>query len=129
MRIRVMLAISTLFCTLMLIGCGKKDIAASEVLDLVQSNYISIEINDKTIEAESKQQYLIDDFIPKLSRYTLRMYDKNIPTEYSNKVDITNKDGTKISLFDNKYITIEDRNYEIISGSIDLDKFYQFIEY
>lgn len=128
MKNRVKLFISILLCTLLLIGCDKNDIAASDVLDLVQSNYISIEIKDKTIYAESKQQYLIDDFIPKLSRYTLRMYDKNIPTEYSNKVDITNKDGTKISLFDNKYITIEDRTYEIISGSIDLDKFYQFIE-
>lgn len=128
MRNRVLLSISTLFCTLLLIGCGKKDIASSEVLDLVQSNYISIEIKDKTIKAESKQQYLIDDFIPKLSRYTLRLYDKDIPTEYSNKVDITNKDGSKIILFDNEYITIEDRTYEIISGNIDLDKFYQFIE-
>lgn len=128
MKNRVKLFISILLCTLFLIGCDKNDIAASDVLDLVQSNYISIEIKDKTIYAESKQQYLIDDFIPKLSRYTIRMYDKDIPTECSNKVDITNKDGTKISLFDNKYIIIEDRTYEIISGSIDLDKFYQFIE-
>jgi len=125
---RVKLSISILLCTLLLIGCDKKDIAASDVLDLVQSNYISIEIKDKTIDAESKQQYLIDDFIPKLSRYTLRVYDKDIPTEYSNKVDITNKNGTKVSLFDNKYIGIEDRTYQITSGSIDLDKFYQFIE-
>ncbi len=128
MKNRVKLFISILLCALFLIGCDKNDIAASEVLDLIQSDYISIEIKDKTIDAEGNQQYLIDDFIPKLSRYTLRMYDKEIPTEYSNKVYITNKDGTKISLFDNKYIRIEDSTYEIISGSIDLDKFYQFIE-
>ncbi|VYU22570.1 hypothetical protein [Clostridium tertium] len=128
MKNRVKLFISILLCALFLIGCDKNDIAASEVLDLIQSDYISIEIKDKTIDAEGNQQYLIDDFIPKLSRYTLRMYDKEIPTEYSNKVYITNKDGTKIRLFDNKYIRIEDSTYEIISGSIDLDKFYQFIE-
>lgn len=124
----IMLVISILFCSLLVIGCDKKYIDTSEILDLVQSNYISIEIKDKIIEAGSKQQYLIDDFIPKLSRYTLKTYDKELSSEKLTKVNIIYKDGSEIILLDNKYIIISDVVYEIINGSIDLDRFYQFIE-
>ena len=109
-------------------GCSNKEIKASELIDLVQSNYISIEIKDKVIQAGSSQQYLIDDFIPKLSRYELKEVDKDVSDTDSITVIITYKDASQIVLIDNSYLIIDHKTYEIIDGKIDLEKFYRFIE-
>ena len=105
-------------------GGKSKKIYASKVINLVQSNYESITINDKKIEVGTKSQYLIDDFIPKLSRYTLKKYSGELPKNYSYKVEIKRNDGSEITLFDNDYLVINSSKYKIIEGGIDLDKFY-----
>ena len=128
MNNKITLLVSIFLIMLLLIGCKSKEVNASDILDLVQSNYISIKINDKTIETGSKQQYLIDDFIPKLSRYTLKSYQEELPETYSHRVDITYKDKSTITLLDNKYLVVNDVNYEILNGKIDLNTFYNFIE-
>jgi len=99
-------------------------IKASEVIDLVQSNYESITVNDKHIETGTSNQYLIDDFIPKLSRYTMKAYDGDLPNDYKYKVVIKGKDGTEITLLDNDYLIKDNKKYEILKGTINLDKFY-----
>lgn len=128
MRNKIKLLVWIFICSSLIIGCSNKEIRVSDVLDLVQSNYLSVEIKDKKIEAGSNQQYLIDDFILKLQKYTLTLYTGEIPNDFSNKVIITYKDGSVITLLDNDYIEIDDKKYEIVDGSIDLEKFYQFIE-
>lgn len=128
MKYKIKLIVILIICTLLLIGCDKKEIKSSEVLDLVQSNYESIEFRDKRIEKGSKEQYLIDDFILKLGGYTLKEYSGELTEDYKDKVSATYKDGSKIILIDNKYLTINDKSYEIIDGYIDLDKFYKFID-
>lgn len=120
--------IGIMFYGLLLTGCSNKEIKASELIDLVQSNYISIEIKDKVIQAGSSQQYLIDDFIPKLSRYELKEIDNDISDTDSTNVIITYKDGSQIVLIDNSYLILDHKTYEIIDGNIDLEKFYRFIE-
>jgi Ribonuclease G/E len=101
-----------------------KNINASKVIDMVQSNYKSITVNDKHIEAGTSKQYLIDDFIPKLTAFTIRTYDGELPKYYTYKVDIKRKDGSQITLFDNDYLVIDNRKYEILEGKFNLDKFY-----
>ena len=128
MKYKIKLIVILIICTLLLIGCDKKEIKSSEVLDLVQSNYESIEFRDKRIEKGSKEQYLIDDFILKLGGYTLKEYSGELTEDYKDKVSATYKDGSKIILIDNKYLTINDKSYEIIYGYINLDKFYKFID-
>ena len=128
MKYKIKLIVVLIICTLLLIGCDKKEIKSSEVLDLVQSNYESIEFRDKRIEKGSKEQYLIDDFILKLGGYTLKEYSGELTEDYKDKVSATYKDGSKIILIDNKYLTINDKSYEIIDGYINLDKFYKFID-
>lgn len=128
MKYKIKLIVVLIICTLLLIGCDKKEIKSSEVLDLVQSNYESIEFRDKKIEKDSKEQYLIDDFILKLGGYTLKEYSDELPEDYKDKVSATYKDGSKIILIDNKYLTINDKSYEIIDGYINLDKFYKFVD-
>lgn len=128
MKSKITLLLYVILSMLLLIGCKSKEVNTADILDLVQSNYISIEIKDKKIEAGSKQQYLIDDFIPKLSRYTLKSYEGEIPETYSYKVDIISKDNSIITLLDNKYLFVNDVKYEILDGEIDLNKFYKFIE-
>lgn len=128
MKYKIKLIVILIICTLLLIGCDKKEIKSSEVLDLVQSNYESIEFRDKRIEKGSKEQYLIDDFILKLGGYTLKEYSGELTEDYKDKVSATYKDGSKIILIDNKYLTINDKSYEIIDGYINLDKFYKFID-
>ena len=81
-------------------------------------------MNDKKIESGTKHQYLIDDFIPKLSRYTLKKYNGELPKDYSYKVDIKRNDGSEIILFDNNYLVVDSSKYQIIEGNIDLNKFY-----
>jgi hypothetical protein len=111
-------------CGLILWGVTPKMINASQVVNLVQSNYMSVNVNDKQIKAGTNNQYLIDDFIPKLSRYTLKNYDGELPKNYSYKVDIKRNDGSEISLFDNDYLIVSNRKYKIVEGTIDLNKFY-----
>jgi hypothetical protein len=111
-------------CGLVLWGATPKRINASKVINLVQSNYKSITVNDKKIESGTKNQYLIDDFIPRLSRYTLKNYDGELPKNYSYKVHIKRNDGTEITLFDNEYLVIGTNKYKIVEGTIDLNKFY-----
>jgi hypothetical protein len=112
------------FCGLILWGVTPKKINASQVVNLVQSNYMSINVNDKRIKAGTNNQYLIDDFIPKLSRYTLKNYDGELPENYSYKVGIKRNDGSEITLFDNDYLVASNRKYKIVEGTIDLNKFY-----
>ena len=109
---------------LVLWGRTPKNIDASKIINLVQSNYESITVIDKKIESGTKHQYLIDDFIPKLSRYTLKKYNGELPKDYSYKVDIKRNDGSEIILFDNNYLVVDSSKYQIIEGNIDLNKFY-----
>ena len=109
---------------LVLWGRTPKNIDASKIINLVQSNYESITVNDKKIESGTKHLYLIDDFIPKLSRYTLKKYNGELPKDYSYKVDIKRNDGSEIILFDNNYLVVDSSKYQIIEGNIDLNKFY-----
>ena len=111
-------------CGSIILGVIPKKINASKVVDLVQSNYKSITVNDKHIEAGTSNQYLIDDFIPKLSRYTIKTYDGELPKNYSYKVYIKSKDGSEITLLDNDYLIINNSKYKILEGTIDLSKFY-----
>lgn len=46
------------------------------------------------------------------------------PKNHSYKVGIKSKDGLEITLLDNDYLVINNRNYEILEGTIDLSKFY-----
>jgi hypothetical protein len=108
-------------------GISPKKINASKVVNLVQSNYKSIRINDKQIDEGTNNQYLIDDFIPKLSRYTLKVYDGELPNSYSYKVSIEGKDGSNIILLDNNYLLVNNSKYKILDGTINLNKFYNFI--
>jgi hypothetical protein len=101
-----------------------KKINVSKVVDLVQSNYKSISVNDKYIVAGTTNQYLIDDFIPKLSRYAIKTYNGELHKNYSYKVDIKRIDGSDITLLDNDYLVINNRKYEIVEGTINLSKFY-----
>jgi len=112
---------------LVLWGVTPKKINASKVVDLVQSNYKSITVNDKQVKANTNKQYLIDDFIPRLSVYTLKVYDGELPDSYSYKVNIESNDGTEIILLDNNYLAVNNSKYKIIDGTIDLDKFYYLI--
>ncbi|WP_040215169.1 hypothetical protein [Clostridium polynesiense] len=128
MKNKFKVLLSLIFFGLILIGCDRKEIKASEIVDVIQSNYLSIEINDKKLEAGSNKQYLIDDFIPRLSKYTLKTYDGEFSKDYSYKVIITYKDNSEITLIDNKYLMINDTKYEIIKGNINFDKFYNFIK-
>jgi hypothetical protein len=121
--IAYILGIAVLCFSIMLVITPKK-INASKVIDIVQSNYKSITVNDKHIEAGTSKQYLIDDFIPKLWVFTIRTYDGELPRYYNYKVDIKRKDGSQITLFDNDYLVIDNRKYEILEGTINLDKFY-----
>ncbi|MGY0371973.1 hypothetical protein [Clostridium sp. JNZ J1-5] len=105
-----------------------KKINASKVINLVQSNYKSITINDKRIEAGTNSQYLIDDFIPKLSRYTIKIFEGELPKNHLYKVDIKSKDSSIITLLDNDYLVINNGEYKILDGTIDLSKFYSFID-
>ncbi|MDP4087037.1 MAG: hypothetical protein Q8934_20970 [Bacillota bacterium] len=109
-------------------GVLPKKINASKVVNLVQSNYKSIIVNDKRIEAGTKSQYLIDDFVPRLSRYTLKNYNGELPDNSSYRIDIESKDGSKSILLDNKYLAANNSKYKIIDGTIDLGKFYNLIE-
>lgn len=116
------------FYGVLLVGCSDKEIEASQLIDLVQSNYLSIEIKDKIIEAGSDKQYLIDDLIPRLSAYELKEFEGEFSDDYSTKVIITYKDGSTIILIDNNYLILDDKIYEITDGDIDLEKFYKFID-
>lgn len=73
---------------------------------------------------------IITDYsLPKLWRYVLKEYDKEINVNSdSNVVKITDKDGSEIIIYDNKYLTVGNKNYEIVSGSVNLEKFYTFID-
>lgn len=124
-KIKILLGI--MFYGLLLTGCGSKEIEGSQLIDLVQSNYLSIEIKDKVIEAGSDKQYLIDDFIPRLSRYKLKEFEGELLDDYSTEVVVTYKDGSTIRLIDNSYLILQDKTYEITEGNIDLEKFYRFI--
>lgn len=112
-----------LFISISLMITPKK-INASEVVDLAQSNCKSITINDKCIESGTSNQYLIDDFISKLSRYTVKIHGGELPKNYSYRVDIKSKDGSEITLLDNDYLVINNSKYKIVEGTIDLSKFY-----
>ena len=123
-KISVCIICIGVLCCLVLWGVTPKKIDASKVFNLVQSNYESITVNDKKIESGTKNQYLIDDFIPKLSRYTLKKYDGELPKNYSYKVDIKRNDGSEITLFDNDYLVVSSSKYKIVEGTIDFNKFY-----
>lgn len=99
-------------------------INASKVIDLVQNNYRSISVNDKHIEAATSNQYLIDSFIPKLARFTLNAYDGELPKKYTYKVHIKAKDGSEITLLDHNFLLVDNQNYEILDGTIDINTFY-----
>ncbi|MGL4737042.1 MAG: hypothetical protein ACRCW2_06250 [Cellulosilyticaceae bacterium] len=119
--------LTILLLGILLTGCSDKTLQASQLIDLVQSNYLSIEIKDQTIEAGSNLQYLIDDFIPKLSRYELKTIQEPLPENDWTQVVITYKDGSTIVLYDNAYLVIGETIYQIVDGQIDLDKFYKLI--
>jgi hypothetical protein len=97
----------------------------SELIPLNQKNYQTIQVNDKIIKAGSHQQYLIDDFIPKLGRYEVKKTPERLPFDYTYKVVIEKTDGSTIVLYDNDYIIINQTKYVIVKGTIDLDKFYR----
>ena len=103
-----------------------KSINASDIVTMAQSNYSSIKFNDKIIIADGNQQYLIDDFIPKLSRYTLEPYNGNIDTNYSYRTEVNDKKGNQIIILDKKYMIVNDNIYEITNGDIDFDKLFSF---
>ena len=123
-KITVCIICISVLCGLVLWGVTPKKIDASKVVNLVQSNYELITVNDKKIESGTKNQYLIDDFISKLSIYTLKKYDGELPKNYSYKVDIKGNDGSEITLFDNDYLVVSSSKYKIVEGTIDLNKFY-----
>ncbi|MGO1713305.1 MAG: hypothetical protein ACTH0B_07320 [Senegalia sp. (in: firmicutes)] len=116
------LIIVFLFSLIMIIQ--PREIKVSEVISLVQSNYQSITVNDKHIEAGTNNQYLIDDFIAKLSRYTIKKYDGELAKDHDYKVVIKNNDRTQITLLDNDYLIIDKQKYKILEGNINLKKFY-----
>jgi hypothetical protein len=101
-----------------------KSINASEIVTMVQSNYSSIKFNDKIIIVGGEQQYLIDDFIPKLSRLTVMPYEGDIDGNYSYRTEISQKNGTQISIFDNAFMVVNDNIYKITNGEIDYNKLY-----
>jgi hypothetical protein len=123
-KLSVCIICIVVLCGLVLWATTPKKINASKVVNLVQSNYKSVTVNDKKIESGTKNQYLIDDFIPKLSRYTFKKYNSELPKNYSYKVDIKRNDGSEITLFDNDYLVINSSKYKIVEGAIDLNKFY-----
>ncbi|MGL5381254.1 hypothetical protein [Clostridium sp.] len=123
-KILVFIIFTVVLCCLVLWKVTPKKIDASKVVNLVQSNYESITVNDKKIESGSNNQYLIDDFIPKLSRYTLKKYEGELPKGYSYKVEIKRNDGLEIILLDNDYLVVGSSKYKILEGTIDLNKFY-----
>lgn len=98
------LIIIFLFSVIMIIK--PQEIKVSEVISLVQGNYKSITVNDKYIEAGTDEQYLIDDFIPKLSEFTIKSYNGELAKDYDYNVVIKNKDETQITLLDNDYLII-----------------------
>ena len=126
MKKKIFISIATLIvlCISIILIVTPKKINASEVVDVVQSNYKSITVNDKYIEAGTSNQYIIDDFIPKLSRYTIKMYNGELPKNYTYKVDIKSKDGSEITLLYNDYLVINNNKYKIVEGTIDLSKLY-----
>lgn len=123
-KISISIVTLIVLCISIVLIVTPEKINASEVIDLDQRNYKAITVNDKCIEAGTRDQYLIDDFIPKLSRYTVKIYNGELPENYSYKVDIKGKDGVEITLLDNNYLMINNNKYEIVEGTIDLDKFY-----
>jgi hypothetical protein len=127
-KISICIISIVVLCGLFLWSVIPKKITASKVVNLVQSNYKSITVNDKQIEAGTKNQYLIDGFIPRLSTYTIKVYNGELPENCSYKIDIESRDGSKISLLDNNYLVVNNRKYKIIDGTIDLGKFYNFID-
>lgn len=127
MKAFISIVIVIVLCFSILWVATPKKINASKVINLVQSNYKSITINDKYIEAGTNKQYLIDDFIPRLSSYTIKIYNGELPENHSYKVDIKSKDGSIITLLDNDYLIINNDKYKILDGIIDLSRFYSFI--
>lgn len=103
-----------------------KIINASDIVTMTQSNYSSIKFNEKIIIAYGNQQYLIDDFIPKLARYTLEPYNGHIDSDYSYRTELNDKNGNQIIILDNNYMIVNDNIYEITNGDIDFNKLYQF---
>ncbi len=103
-----------------------KIINASDIITMTQSNYSSIKFNEKIIIAYGNQQYLIDDFIPKLARYTLEPYNGYIDSDYSYRTELNDKNGNQIIILDNNYMIVNDNIYEITNGDIDFNKLYQF---
>ncbi|GGM43273.1 hypothetical protein GCM10011351_31530 [Paraliobacillus quinghaiensis] len=101
------------------------EIKATKVINIVQSNYVSLEINDKLIQSGTEQQYLLDDFIPKLSRYTIKDYEGELPNNQTFKVKIL---GDKmITLYDNDYLVVGEEKYKIQEGEINLEWFYNYL--
>lgn len=98
---------------------------ATKVTNTVQSNYVSLEINDKLVQAGTEQQYLLDDFIPKLSRYTIKDYEGELPNNQTFKVKISG--NNTITLYDNAYLVVGEEKYKIQEGKIDLDWFYNYL--
>lgn len=127
-RIVVIVIIISIFGISIIWAVSPKKINAAKIIHLAQSNYKSITINDKHVETGTRNQYLLDDFIPKLSRYTIKTYDGKLPQNYSYKVNIISKYGLEIILLDNDYLVVDNINYEILDGKINLSKFYSFIE-
>jgi len=101
---------------------------ASKVIDLRQINYTTIEVNEKIIKAGSKNQYLIDDIIPKVSNYSIKKYFGELPYESDYIVNIKDKFDNTIVIVDNSYIIINHVKYKIISGHINWSGIYSYID-
>jgi hypothetical protein len=124
-RIFISIFIIIVLCGAIFWAVTPKRINASKVINLQQSNYKSITINDIHVEAGTNKQYLIDDFIPKLANYTIITYKGELPKNYSYKVLIENKDGSTITLLDEQYLVVNNVNYKILSGIIGIDTLYK----
>ena len=55
-----------------------KYIKAYKIIDTLQNNYDYLEFRDKKIERPSREDYLMDDIIPKIGNYLLIKSEENL---------------------------------------------------
>lgn len=133
-RIRTLIIIIMSIVLLIFIGAKfifslePKYIKAYELMDTVQNNYNYLEFRDKRIERPSKENYLMDDIIPKIGNYLLIKSEEDLSEKQEEILLLGYKDGSKVILRGNKYLSIGENNYEIVKGNINLETFYNFMD-
>ena len=105
-----------------------KYIKAYKIMDTVQNNYDYLEFRDKKIERPSKEDYLMDDIIPKIGNYLLIKSEEDLSEKEEEILLLRYKDGSEVILRGNKYLSIGATNYEIVKGNINLETFYNFMD-